>query len=526
MSPPGMVRVRHFEFLCRSHDIEPTVERFRAFYQLIRNMGFYSFSNRGSAKKIFLKPPKSFHDWKQKFFFIREEVISIAMIFRTPDVIEKKELPIPKKADWYVKLTAIPNRIFGENVLVGAQMSDRWSEDSTKVPVLKFQDKEAHLWHVVFPTFGGSIGVRPLESGEQFWYERIKGCFLYPPAGALANHPTATEGAHIPNPRPLRAITSAGKEIFLSFQRGVCVLRDLGIDPEEKKKPKKKKVITIDVIHLSRKAGVAAQLLVPQKKKSGAAGLKSSGSVGSRNPDVGATPSSIALDEEEKEEEEKEEPAIQLISRKRNRVETTVGASVAQKTGEAPVIGKQSKAKKKTPENKGVAFKDPQELAQKRTRVVIKPFKSAGLDVEKEKKKAADKTVEKEKEQEEGPEVVHITGLDQPLHEKKKETTRGKGLEIVKPTKSVQVDPPTQTVQVISAAGGSAGAAHKEATTDASDVGAGVNVRSSPFAAGKADSGSQSSLPHPPIGPKDTLGDIYYKTYTEEARGVAPYHPP
>ncbi|MFS7965037.1 hypothetical protein Hanom_Chr08g00757391 [Helianthus anomalus] len=62
MSPPGMVRVRHFEFLCRSHGIEPTVEKFRVFYQLIRNIGFYSFGNRGSAKKILLNPPKSFHD--------------------------------------------------------------------------------------------------------------------------------------------------------------------------------------------------------------------------------------------------------------------------------------------------------------------------------------------------------------------------------------------------------------------------------------------------------------------------------
>ncbi|KAJ0667383.1 hypothetical protein HanPI659440_Chr17g0677221 [Helianthus annuus] len=82
MSPPGMVRVRHFEFLCRSHDIEPTVEKFRVFYQLIRNMVFYSFASRGAAKKILLNPPKSFHDWKPKFFFICEEVIPIAMTFR------------------------------------------------------------------------------------------------------------------------------------------------------------------------------------------------------------------------------------------------------------------------------------------------------------------------------------------------------------------------------------------------------------------------------------------------------------
>ncbi|KAJ0919930.1 hypothetical protein HanRHA438_Chr05g0235271 [Helianthus annuus] len=33
-------------------------------------------------------------------------------------------------------------------------------------------------------------------------------------------------------------------------------------------------------------------------------------------------------------------------------------------------------------------------------------------------------------------------------------------------------------------------------------------------------------MPHPPIGPKDNLGDIYYKTYTEEIHGDAPHHPP
>ncbi|MFS8021687.1 hypothetical protein Hanom_Chr16g01430311 [Helianthus anomalus] len=101
MSPPGMVRVRYFEFLCRSHDIEPTVEKFRAFYLLIKNMGFYSFGSRGSTEKILLNPPKSFHDWKQNCFFIRDEVIPIAMTFRAPDVIEKEELAIPKKEDWY-----------------------------------------------------------------------------------------------------------------------------------------------------------------------------------------------------------------------------------------------------------------------------------------------------------------------------------------------------------------------------------------------------------------------------------------
>ncbi|KAJ0578465.1 hypothetical protein HanOQP8_Chr05g0196801 [Helianthus annuus] len=343
MSPPGMVRVRHFEFLCRSHGIEPTVEKFRAFYQLIRNMGFYSFCNRGSAKKILLNPPMSFHVWKQKFFFIREEVIPIAMIFRESDTIEKEELAIPK-------------------------MSDKWPEDSNEVPVLKFQDREAHLYQAAFPTFGGSMDVHPLESGDPYMYERIKGHFLYPPAGAFANPPTTTEGAHLPNPRPQQ-----GKRFFIFPARSV--LRDLGIDPEEKKKKtskKKKKVITIDAEPTSKKgrssrattgAFEKGTLRFRQsnledyivasdsfeglsrigEKKTSAAVSKSSGSVGSRNPDTGATPSSIALDEEEEEEEQEEEPTLKLVSRKRSREETAAGIKAAQKAGGAPVIGKQSK---------------------------------------------------------------------------------------------------------------------------------------------------------------------------------------
>ncbi|KAJ0546809.1 hypothetical protein HanIR_Chr08g0365051 [Helianthus annuus] len=165
---------------------------------------------------------------------------------------------------------------------------------------------------------------------------------------------------------------------------------------------------------------------------------------------------------------------------------------------------------------------------------MIKPLKSAELEAEKEREKEKEKEREKEKEKKkaigrpvvdkpketetaattapekrQGPEVVHITGLDQPLHEKEKGTTRGKGPEVVKPTKPAQVDAPTQTAQVTSVARGSAATAHKETTTTAGGAG-----------------GTGGSMPQTPIGPKDTLGDIYYKTYTEEARGDAPHQAP
>ncbi|KAF5810499.1 hypothetical protein HanXRQr2_Chr04g0170241 [Helianthus annuus] len=274
MSPMGMVRVRHFEFLCRSHGLEPDVAKFRMMYQLIRNMGFYSFASR-NVKKILLNPPKSFHDWKMKFFFIREEVMPIAMIFRESDEILKEDLPLPKKEMWYVRLTSTPNRVFGEQVLVAAGMSDRWPARSEEVPLLLLNGEVKQLYQAAFTTFGGAMGVRPLESGEAYWYEQIKDNFMYPPVGVFANPPTAIEGAHLPNPRPLHAVTSVGKEIlYLSSEESVGssngelsswsnifagVLRNLGIDPEEKKKKagkkKTKKVITIDAEATDKKGG-------------------------------------------------------------------------------------------------------------------------------------------------------------------------------------------------------------------------------------------------------------------------------
>ncbi|KAJ0703781.1 hypothetical protein HanPI659440_Chr14g0555091 [Helianthus annuus] len=313
MSPPGMVRVRHFEFLCHSHGIEPSVDKFRAFYQLQRTMGFFSFASRGAAKKILLNPPKSFHDWKPKFFFIREEVLPIAMPFRDwTEAIPKEDLPIPKNARWYQQLNPTPNRVFGENVLVAAKMSDQWSPNSREVPVLKIGDQEAQLYQAAFSTFGGSMGVRPLRDDEESWYDQIKVNFMYPVDGAFASPPTTTEG----------------------------VLRDLGIDPEEKKKkPSKKKKTNVDSEVTSKGTGPSRATAAADKAKTktGAGGSKSSGSAGSRNPDAGATPSMP-----EDDEAEEEDAAAQLIGRKRGRSETTAGVASAPTAVVLPVVGKTS----------------------------------------------------------------------------------------------------------------------------------------------------------------------------------------
>ncbi|MFS8011489.1 hypothetical protein Hanom_Chr14g01309731 [Helianthus anomalus] len=458
MSLAGMVRVRHFEFLCRSQGLEPTVEKFRAFYQLIRNMCFYSFGNRGATKKNLISPPKSFHDGKMKFFVIREEVMPITMIFLESDKIEKKELPIPKGADWYMHLLATPNRIFGEQVLVAAAMSNKWPERSEEL----YQD--------AFPTFGGSMGAHPLAAGEVYWYEPIKGNFLFRPAGAFANPPTATEGAQLPKLRHLCGVTFAGNEIlFLSNEESVGssqeelsswsnifagVLCDLGIDPEERPEKahamkKTSKKVTVDTGATSKngktsRATAAASEKVTLRfrqsnlkdyvitsdsleglsrivrKKSSAAGSKSFVSAGSRSPEVGATPYFVPKEEKRSREE-------------------TADAKPAQKVVVGTTIGKQNRlrslykfspeALKKTLEKvKGIELEKPKELEAKKPKFVIKPprttekeaermFEESAGDVipEKEKSKETETVATTKQDKAQGPEVQRGEAPHQPV---------------------------------------------------------------------------------------------------------------
>ncbi|KAJ0714990.1 hypothetical protein HanPI659440_Chr13g0495711 [Helianthus annuus] len=578
MSPPGMVRVRHFEFLCRSHGIEPSVDKFRAFYQLQRTMGFFSFASRGAAKKILLNPPKSFHDWKPKFFFIREEVLPIAMPFREwTEAIPKEDLPIPKTARWYQQLTPTPNRVFGESVLVAAKMSDQWSPSSKEVPVLKIGDQEAQLYQAAFSTFGGSMGVRPVRDDEESWYDQIKGNFMFPAADAFATPPTATEGAQYPKPRPLRSVTLAGKETFyLSSEESVGssngelsswseifagVLRDLGIDPEEKKKKpvKKKKKVEPEVTSKgtgpsrATSAAVKGTLRLRQrdlgdyviisdsyeglshaaKGKTGAGGSKSSGSAGSRNPEAGATPSFP-----EDEEIEEEDAGARLIGRKRGRSEATTGVASAPTSVVIPAIGKTSRLrslyqfspeiKKKTPE-KAVTFS---EAGVKRPKITVKSTDTAAQDAakaaeaqrkveearkreeekkrvveEKRKKEEERKKVEEERakkeeeerkrraEQERLAEVARKQALEKELLAKKAmdQPLKPPGPEVTKPTNTGPVT---------------------------------TSKGSSRFSSSGASSGGAGGYNPNVVGAKDTVGDIYYKTYTEEERGDAPHQAP
>ncbi|MFS7938178.1 hypothetical protein Hanom_Chr05g00436351 [Helianthus anomalus] len=241
-----------------------------------------------------------------------------------------------------------------------------------------------------------------------------------------------SEGAQLPKPRPLRGVTSAGKEIlFLSSEES----------ERPKKAPKKKasKKVTVDTGTTSKKGGSSRATAATTEKSI---------------PRV--------------RQSNLEDYVIRL------REETAAGSKLAQKVVR-PVIGKQSSLRS------------------------LYKFSTPAGDVIPEKETTETEAAATTKHVEaQGPEVVRITGLDQPL--KRKEA------EVIKP-KETKPAPKYTSDAVASAGAGGPGAA------------------GSAGAAGQKGAWGTGSMPRAPIGAEDTLGDIYYKTYTEEQRGDTPHQP-
>ncbi|KAJ0569803.1 hypothetical protein HanHA300_Chr05g0170721 [Helianthus annuus] len=140
----GLPRVTHFEFICKANRIEPTFEMFNFFYSVSYTGGFYSFNSRTSGViPCSSNPPKSLHDWKQKFFYIRCGVIPVDMHYQAEgEGVPKVNVSINfAKQDWYKTLIrkATPISQLEERALVGAGMSMLWIPKNPRgIPVYSY----------------------------------------------------------------------------------------------------------------------------------------------------------------------------------------------------------------------------------------------------------------------------------------------------------------------------------------------------------------------------------------------------
>ncbi|GJV97445.1 hypothetical protein Tco_1549022 [Tanacetum coccineum] len=84
----GLNRLTMFEIYCRSLNINPSVNLFRAFYKLNKQGHWFSFerrSRKGVHDKIFNEFYTSLKHWKDRFFLIDRQAISDAMPWRHHD---------------------------------------------------------------------------------------------------------------------------------------------------------------------------------------------------------------------------------------------------------------------------------------------------------------------------------------------------------------------------------------------------------------------------------------------------------
>ncbi|MFS7994829.1 hypothetical protein Hanom_Chr12g01110721 [Helianthus anomalus] len=176
ISPVGMPRITHFEFICWAQRLFPSVDMFNVFYYVSFTGGFYSFNYRTTnVLPCSRDHPKSLHDWKHKFFYIRHGVIPIDMHYRLADEGVPK-LPVVPYAEeqWYKTLTRNPMMMLqlDEKALVAAGMSMLWAPKNYRHRL--------------------SLRIRT----KLPWLEHIWDYFYYPTAESLSIHVATPTGAH------------------------------------------------------------------------------------------------------------------------------------------------------------------------------------------------------------------------------------------------------------------------------------------------------------------------------------------
>ncbi|KAJ0789301.1 hypothetical protein HanPI659440_Chr05g0201981 [Helianthus annuus] len=159
----GLPRITHFEFICRAQKLVPAVEMFNVFYYVTYAGGFYSFnSSTANVLPCSRDPPKSFHDWRNKFFYIRGGVIPIDMHYRA----EREGVPkfvlvgAYQDREWYKTLTHVPTPIIQleEKAPVAAEMSMMWvPKDPKAATVYAFKSKGYSLMNILDPEVGGEM---------------------------------------------------------------------------------------------------------------------------------------------------------------------------------------------------------------------------------------------------------------------------------------------------------------------------------------------------------------------------------
>ncbi|KAI3787113.1 hypothetical protein L1987_41332 [Smallanthus sonchifolius] len=219
MHPMGICRATHFEFSCRALGVEPTCGRFNVFYKMVLRDSWFSFVGReGKVKSHITKAPSSFHEWKERFFYVKRDVIPLVMNVRSAtDSFFEPALESFEGQDWYVALAANPAEIktLRESALVAVGMSRVWKFPD-RVPHYAIGYRVDRVYGILFNKPDGRMAWSELASSEPSVLERWKDNFLHPRSmDSDFSHPDTSGLVLVINPRPLNSVSSAGETFVM-----------------------------------------------------------------------------------------------------------------------------------------------------------------------------------------------------------------------------------------------------------------------------------------------------------------------
>ncbi|KAJ0786101.1 hypothetical protein HanOQP8_Chr02g0051321 [Helianthus annuus] len=171
------------------------------FYTVSYTGGFYSFNSQTSGViPCSSNPPKSLHDWNQKFFYIRRGVIPVDMHYQAEgEGIPKIDVTVDFAAqEWYKKVTHKASTIsqLEERALVGAGMRMLWvPKNPLGVPVYGYQGRLGYsLLNVLDPKAGGAMVEAVQADGKPTWLDQIRYRFLHPTDESFAAYANVVLG--------------------------------------------------------------------------------------------------------------------------------------------------------------------------------------------------------------------------------------------------------------------------------------------------------------------------------------------
>ncbi|MFS7936073.1 hypothetical protein Hanom_Chr05g00411121 [Helianthus anomalus] len=102
MHPLGLAKLRHFEYFCLSLGFLPDALVFHALYMLVWKAPFFTFDRKSTDEACLRFVPSSSRekDWKNKIFFLDDNVILGEMHWRVMAAIEKVKDVMPPKTEY------------------------------------------------------------------------------------------------------------------------------------------------------------------------------------------------------------------------------------------------------------------------------------------------------------------------------------------------------------------------------------------------------------------------------------------